>query len=116
LTTTIGTSFWLALPLAVLLAGLIGTVLALPALRVTGPYLAMVTIAFGFIIEHGAVEWRGLTGGASGLMNIPPPSAFGYSFDDRDVAALIVGCGATVLWLFWRLSASPWGAGSTGRP
>ena len=45
LTTTVGTSFWLALPLAVLLAGLIGTVLALPALRVTGPYLAMVTIA-----------------------------------------------------------------------
>jgi len=62
LTTTVGTSVWLALPLAVLLAGLIGTVLALPALRVTGPYLAMMTIAFGFIIEHGAVEWRGLTG------------------------------------------------------
>lgn len=109
LTTTVGTSFWLALPLAVLLAGLIGTVLALPALRVTGPYLAMVTIAFGFIIEHGAVEWRGLTGGASGLMNIALPSAFGYLFDDRDVAALIVGCGAIVLWLFWRLSVSPWG-------
>jgi branched-chain amino acid transport system ATP-binding protein/branched-chain amino acid transport system permease protein len=109
LTTTVGASFWLALPLAVLLAGLIGTVLALPTLRVTGPYLAMVTIAFGFIIEHGAVEWRGLTGGASGLMNIPPLSAFGYLFDDRDVAALIVGCGAIVLWLFWRLSASPWG-------
>jgi branched-chain amino acid transport system ATP-binding protein len=45
LTTTVGTSFWLALPLAVLLAGLIGTVLALPALRVTGPYLTMVTIS-----------------------------------------------------------------------
>ena len=109
LTTTVGTSFWLALPVAVLLAGLIGTVLALPALRVTGPYLAMVTIAFGFIIEHGAVEWRGLTGGANGLMNIPLPSAFGYLFDDRDVAALIVGCAAIVLWLFWRLSLSPWG-------
>ena len=109
LTTTAGASFWLALPIAVLLAGLLGTVLALPALRVTGPYLAMVTIAFGFIIEHGAVEWRGLTGGANGLMNVPLPSAFGYVFDDRDVAALIVGCAAIVLWLFWRLSVSPWG-------
>jgi branched-chain amino acid transport system ATP-binding protein len=109
LTTMLGASFWLALPVAVLLAGLIGTALALPALRVTGPYLAMVTIAFGFIIEHGAVEWRGLTGGANGLMNIPHPSAFGYLFDDRDVAALIVGCTTVVLWLFWRLSVSPWG-------
>ena len=109
LTTTVGASFWLALPAALLLAGLIGTVLALPALRVTGPYLAMVTIAFGFIIEHGAVEWRGLTGGANGLMNIPLPTAFGYVFDERDVVALIVGCTAIVLWLFWRLSVSPWG-------
>ena len=109
LTTTVGASFWLALPAAGILAGLVGTVLALPALRVTGPYLAMVTIAFGFIIEHGAVEWRGLTGGANGLMNIPLPSAFGYTFDDRDVAALIVGCAAIVLWLFWRVSLSPWG-------
>ena len=67
MTTTVGASFWLASPVAALLAGLIGTVLALPALRVSGPYLAMVTVAFGFIIEHGAVEWRGLTGGANGL-------------------------------------------------
>ena len=109
LTTTVGASFWLALPVALLLAGLIGTVLALPALRVTGPYLAMVTIAFGLIIEHGAVEWRGLTGGANGLMNIPLPTAFGYVLNERDVAALIVGCTAIVLWLFWRLSVSPWG-------
>jgi ABC-type branched-subunit amino acid transport system permease subunit len=109
LTTTVGASFWLTSLVAVTLAGLVGTVLALPALRVTGPYLAMVTIAFGFIIEHGTVEWRGLTGGANGLLNIPLPSAFGYSFDDRNVAALIVGCTAIMLWLFWRLSASPWG-------
>ena len=49
-------------------ATLTGALLALPALRVRGPYLAMVTIAFGFIVEHAAVEWRGLTGGQNGLM------------------------------------------------
>jgi branched-chain amino acid transport system ATP-binding protein len=109
LTSAVGTSFWLALLTAGTLAGLVGTVLALPALRVTGPYLAMVTIAFGFIIEHGTVEWRGLTGGANGLLNIPLPSAFQYEFDERDVVLLIVGCTAIVLWLFWRLSVGPWG-------
>ncbi len=109
LTATVGSSFWLALLLAGLLAGLVGTVLALPALRVTGPYLAMVTIAFGFIVEHGTVEWRALTGGANGLLNIPPPTAFSYPFSERDVALLLVGLTALVLWLFWRLSMSPWG-------
>src|SRR5262249_36061270 len=71
LTTTCGVSFWIALPLATALAGLTGIALALPALRVAGPYLAMVTIAFGFIVENGAIEWRALTGGANGMMNIP---------------------------------------------
>src|ERR1700751_655453 len=45
-----GLSFWLAFPLAGLVAGAVGFLLALPALRVSGPYLAMVTIAFAFII------------------------------------------------------------------
>ena len=36
----------------------VGALLALPALRVRGPYLAMITIAFGFIVEHGIVEMR----------------------------------------------------------
>ena len=31
-----------------------GVLLAIPALRVRGPYLAMVTIAFGFVVEQGA--------------------------------------------------------------
>ena len=57
--------------------GLVGLLLALPALRVSGPYLAMVTIAFAFIVQHGATEWRGLTGGANGLMNIKTPALFG---------------------------------------
>src|SRR5260363_162785 len=37
---------------AIVLVSIVGGLLALPALRVRGPYLAMVTIAFGFIVEH----------------------------------------------------------------
>jgi len=69
-----GVDFWIALPLAGAVAGIVGFALALPALRVTGPYLAMVTIAFAFIVQHGTIEWRTLTGGSNGLMGIPPPS------------------------------------------
>ena len=65
------------MPLAGAVAGVVGFVLALPALRVTGPYLAMVTIAFAFIVQHGTIEWRDLTGGSNGLMGLPPPSIGG---------------------------------------
>jgi ABC-type branched-subunit amino acid transport system ATPase component/ABC-type branched-subunit amino acid transport system permease subunit len=107
--TTHKVSFWLAAPAAALLAGGIGALLALPALRVRGPYLAMVTIAFGFIVEHTAVEWRDLTGGHNGIMGIPSPAAFGVSFGERGVALLAIAVAALLVYAFWRLSAGPWG-------
>ena len=110
LTTAAKLNFWVALPLAAALAGNTGAVLALPALRVRGPYLAMVTIAFGFIVEHGAVEWRGLTGGQNGIMGIPTVSAFGMPFGERGVAILALVVAAILAYAFWRLSASAWGA------
>jgi ABC-type branched-subunit amino acid transport system ATPase component/ABC-type branched-subunit amino acid transport system permease subunit len=109
LTTKTGTSFWLALVAASGLTGLVGALVAMPALRVTGPYLAMVTIAFGFIVEHGAVEWRALTGGANGLLSIPAPAVWGYLFNERDVGLLIISLTAIVMVLFWQFSTSPWG-------
>jgi branched-chain amino acid transport system ATP-binding protein/branched-chain amino acid transport system permease protein len=110
LTTALKMSFWAALPLSVLLAGLTGALLALPALRVRGPYLAMVTIAFGFIVENVAVEWRSVTGGQNGIMGIPSPAIFGYTLGERGVALSTIVVAALVLLGCWRLSASNWGA------
>ncbi len=69
-----GVSFWIAWPAGALFAAAIGWLLALPALRVKGPYLAMITIAFGFIVEHTIVEMRAITGGQNGMMGISAPS------------------------------------------
>lgn len=109
LTTAAKWPFWAALPVAALLAAIIGALLALPALRVRGPYLAMITIAFGFIVENVAVEWRGITGGQNGIMGIPSPSAFGLDFGERGVALTAIVIVAFLLYLFWRISVSPWG-------
>jgi ABC-type branched-subunit amino acid transport system ATPase component/ABC-type branched-subunit amino acid transport system permease subunit len=93
-------SFWAALPVAAAVAAATGALLALPAVRVRGPYLAMVTIAFGFIVEHVAVEWRALTGGQNGIMGIPQPAPFGVPFGERGVAlaAIVVAAAATLLY------------------
>jgi len=104
-----GVSFWIALPLAGAVAGAVGFLLALPALRVTGPYLAMVTIAFAFIVQHGSIEWRGLTGGANGLMGIAPPSIGAHAFAEREMAMLAVALAGVSLYAFHRLARSGWG-------
>ncbi|MFG1392292.1 branched-chain amino acid ABC transporter ATP-binding protein/permease [Xanthobacter agilis] len=62
-----GLPFWAALPAAMVITGLLGAVLAVPALRVTGPYLAMVTLAFGTIAAILINEMDFLTNGPQGL-------------------------------------------------
>jgi ABC-type branched-subunit amino acid transport system ATPase component/ABC-type branched-subunit amino acid transport system permease subunit len=109
LTTRAGWSFWPALPIAGLVAGCAGILLAIPALRVRGPYLAMVTIAFGFVVEQGAAEWAGLTGGWNGLMGIAMPQAFAFEFSEREVAYLVLALTIVALLFYARFSESPWG-------
>ena len=109
LTTKTALSFWLALPIGVVIAGLAGLVLAVPALRVRGPYLAMVTIAFGFIVEQLAAEGGNLTGGWNGISGIPSPSLPGLPFREREIAVMVLALTLAALWLYARFKASPWG-------
>jgi branched-chain amino acid transport system ATP-binding protein len=109
LTTDYDWPFWPALVVAGIVAGLAGVLLAIPALRVRGPYLAMVTIAFGFVVEQGAAEWQGLTGGWNGLSGIPGPSVFGHDIGERGIAFLTLALTVLATAAFARLSGSVWG-------
>ena len=80
LTTKLGWSFWIALPLAGFISAAAGLIVAIPALRLSGLYLAIATMSFGFIIEQVTVQWGAVTGGANGLM-IDRPAVFGYSLN-----------------------------------
>ena len=73
---------WVILPAAVLLTAGFGALLALPALRVTGPYLAMVTLAFGTIIQILINEMTFLTEGPMGI-KLSKPALFGLKLDER---------------------------------
>lgn len=63
----LGIGFFWALPFGVAIAAGFGALLALPALRVTGPYLAMVTLAFSTIVEILINEMTFLTNGPLGI-------------------------------------------------
>src|SRR5246127_1274730 len=104
-----GVSFWIALPVAGVLSGLVGILLALPALRVAGPYLAMITLAFAFIVQHSTIEWKSLTGGQNGLMSFAAPTFFGRPFAERETAILSVLLASASLYLFHLFSRSTGG-------
>ena len=67
-----GVPFVLALPAAGLLAGVVGIFIGLPALRLSGLYLAIATMGFGFIVEEILVRWESVTHGNMGMMVDPP--------------------------------------------
>ncbi|KNZ31840.1 MAG: ABC transporter permease [Methylibium sp. NZG] len=68
----------LSLPLAALLAGAVGLLVGLPAIRVSGLYLAMVTLAFSVLVEFVAGHWSSVTGGFTGTA-VNEPTLFGRS-------------------------------------
>ncbi len=78
----LGAPLWLIIPASVAITAGFGALLALPALRVSGPYLAMVTLAFGTIIQILINEMTFLTEGPLGI-KIPKPSLFGMQLHEN---------------------------------
>lgn len=77
LTARLGLSFWIALPCAALVAGIVGLIFGLPSLRVKGFYLALTTLAAQMIMPALILNVRpDITGGVHTLV-VPPPSIFG---------------------------------------
>ena len=89
LTLRMGLPFVVAVFVAGSLSAVIGFLLGLPALRLSGPYLAVATLGFGVAIPQ-LVVWQGSwTGGSSGLHGLPlaslPLGAFTVVFrTDQD--------------------------------
>lgn len=69
--------FELALVAAACIAAIIGTLLVLPAFRLRAHYVAIATLAIGEIVNQVILNWNGLTNGALGITNIPPPTFLG---------------------------------------
>ncbi|MBU3629052.1 branched-chain amino acid ABC transporter ATP-binding protein/permease [Polynucleobacter sp. AP-Reno-20A-A9] len=71
-----GMPIWVNIPAAIVVTAIFGGILALPALKVIGPYLAMVTLAFGTIAQILINEMTWLTEGPLGI-KIPKPELMG---------------------------------------
>jgi ABC-type branched-subunit amino acid transport system ATPase component/ABC-type branched-subunit amino acid transport system permease subunit len=102
--TSFGWPLWLSMPFGLMAAGLMGVLLGLVALRTRGLYLAMATLAFGFIVEIWAQRAVDLTGGTMGLFGVPQldfgnfRNAAAYTFWICAAALILVQLGSD--WVF----------------
>lgn len=94
-------SFWVAGLAAMVVACLGGLVMALPALRMSTWYFALVTLTFSQVVSDLLVEWRSVTRGFSGIVGIPAPSVGGYSFGPSAVYLTVV-CSVALAFLLTR--------------
>jgi len=66
-------NFWLALLAAVLITGIIGLLVAIPAIRLKGFYVAVVTLAFFFIAQY-IIKNLDIAGSIHGIFGVPYPT------------------------------------------
>lgn len=79
LTTNLGWPWFVTMPLAVVVAAVLGVLLGLPSLRLKEDFLAIVTLGFGLVTQSLAL-YLPFTGGSLGIGGIPYPSVGGFSF------------------------------------
>ena len=83
LTTRFGLNPWAAMPAGMVLCGLVAWIVGVPALRLKGHYLAMATLGFGVIVNIFLAEQVNLTGGPSGLTDIPAMRIAGFKISSE---------------------------------
>jgi branched-chain amino acid transport system permease protein len=98
-----GVNFWMALPIAAVLAASAGILLGFPVLRLRGDYLAIVTLGFGEIIRLVLENWNSFSHGPSGIPNIPRPSFFGMhlSLEGNTTAVYFLLVGLSLMTIFF---------------
>jgi branched-chain amino acid transport system permease protein len=108
-TQNLGLPWIVSVALATALAAASGVIVGLPAMRMTGVYLTIATLAFAVIIQEVFTRWEHVTGGLKGKA-VDKPVIFGVSFAG-DVAFyfLCLAFLAGGLWLTQNLLSAPTG-------
>lgn len=93
LNTRLGWPIWINMPVGMILAGIVGALIALPMLKVRSHYLALVTIGLAETINVIIVNETWLTEGPIGISGIAMPNLFGIAIDgDERFYYLVLAC------------------------
>lgn len=105
LSSKFGFPFLVALPLAGIVTGVVGLVIGLPAIRLSGQFLAVATLGFGLSVPQLALNWNSLTNGYSGMALFRPSL---IASDSQFIYAVIIITGL-ITWLLYNILKSRMG-------
>ena len=105
-TTVVGGSVFIGLAFGILAATLLAAVFALLAIRTSGVYFLLLTLALGMIVWGVCLRWTGVTGGENGIRGLGRPEAVADHVTFYYVTLAVV---APVTLLMWRFVHSPFG-------
>jgi branched-chain amino acid transport system permease protein len=107
---TLGWPFFAALPVSVVLAGLVAVVVGVVFNRFRDDIYVLVSFGFAIISFNVFLNWRGLTRGAFGIHEISRPEIGGWTFDgELEFLALVLVFLAAVILLSWLIVTSSFG-------
>lgn len=102
-------SVWLWMPLGGVVAALVALVLGFVSLRARGPSFVIITVAFLFLVQVVAINWRSVSGGTEGL-SLPIPT-WDADIQNWPFYYALVGILAVQLLLSWWIRRTKLGTG-----
>jgi branched-chain amino acid transport system permease protein len=97
---------WVAVGLGVLAATLTAVVFALLAIRTSGVYFLLLTLALGMVVWGVCNRWTSVTGGENGLRGTVRP---GWLADQADLYYFVLAATSAATFGMWRFVNSPFG-------
>jgi len=82
-------SFWLAVPVGIVVAMLAAVLVGLVLSRFSGDYYALGSFGFNVIVYSILLNWQDLTRGPLGIPGIPRPEVFGYKLSENEAFLLL---------------------------
>ena len=92
-------SVWVGILAAFVVSMLFGLLIAIPTLKLSGGYLAILTMSFAEIIRLILLNWTSVTRGPMGILNIPKPSLFGYTIKSSGAFLYLVLAVAIIVYI-----------------
>ena len=104
--TTVGGSPWVGMLLGILVAVGVSLVFAVLAVRTTGVYFLLLTLALGMVVWGICQRWTSVTGGENGLRGAVRPA---WLLDPMHFYYFVLAVGLLATLVMWRFVNSPFG-------
>jgi branched-chain amino acid transport system permease protein len=104
------TPFWIGCIGSIVISGILGLIVGIPALRTQGDYFTIATFGLQAIAFNILNNWVDVTRGPMGITGIPQPILFGWQVDTPlGFLLLTLGVSTVVLGIIYRIVTSPFG-------